>query len=191
MLSIRCARTVSCLATWLDRWRTSCFMVEGRRRPRNFAQHLPWEFLLYVVDHRTPLTERAWAFQYFAGPHRQGRPSSAPGHRLRQGHARDGAGRRLREEHVRSGESRLYVGEYQEVRRGLRHAGRLRGPRRQEPGSAVHLPLAERGPRAATTPGSPTCRSTRPTRRALPFDLLSDGRYAGFERAASTSTSAS
>ncbi len=47
----------------LDNFR---FMVEGRENLRNFAQHLPWEFLIYVVDHRTPLTERAWAFQYFA-----------------------------------------------------------------------------------------------------------------------------
>lgn len=27
---------------------------------------LPWEFLLFVIDHKTPFPERRWAFKYFA-----------------------------------------------------------------------------------------------------------------------------
>jgi hypothetical protein len=34
-------------------------MMEGRLR------YMPWEFLVYVVDHRTPLDERKWAREYY------------------------------------------------------------------------------------------------------------------------------
>src|SRR5262245_29135051 len=34
-------------------------MMEGRLR------YMPWEFLVYVVDHRTPLEERKWAREYY------------------------------------------------------------------------------------------------------------------------------
>jgi hypothetical protein len=36
----------------------------------NRAQALPWEFLIYVVDHRTPVNEREWAVKNYAA-HRQ------------------------------------------------------------------------------------------------------------------------
>jgi hypothetical protein len=36
------------------------------RDPINRVQTLPWEFLIYVVDHRTPTGEREWALKTYA-----------------------------------------------------------------------------------------------------------------------------
>ncbi|MCI0743015.1 MAG: hypothetical protein L0Y72_28635 [Gemmataceae bacterium] len=41
-------------------------IMEGR------TKNLPWEFLVFVVDHRTPLKERGWAQQYYLS--QKGRP---------------------------------------------------------------------------------------------------------------------
>jgi hypothetical protein len=41
------------------------YIVEEDKALGGRARHLPWEFLVYVVDHRTPLGERKWAQTYY------------------------------------------------------------------------------------------------------------------------------
>jgi hypothetical protein len=43
------------------------YLVENDKAFEGRPRHLPWEFLVYVVDHETPLTERKWAQDYFKG----------------------------------------------------------------------------------------------------------------------------
>ena len=40
------------------------YLVDNEKLWDGRLQNLPWEFLIFVVDHKTPLTERAWAQQY-------------------------------------------------------------------------------------------------------------------------------
>ena len=41
------------------------YLIDNEKALENRFQHLPWEFLIFIVDHKTPLVERAWAQQYF------------------------------------------------------------------------------------------------------------------------------
>src|SRR5262249_35675658 len=41
------------------------YLVEEEKALDGRARHLPWEFLVFVVDHRTPVAERKWAQGYF------------------------------------------------------------------------------------------------------------------------------
>jgi hypothetical protein len=46
----------------LDNFR---YLTEDEKIFEGRARHLPWEFLIYVVDHGTPIGERKWAQDYF------------------------------------------------------------------------------------------------------------------------------
>src|SRR5262245_13165948 len=46
------------------------YLVEEDKALEGRARHLPWEFLVFVVDHRTPLGERKWAQGYFKSARR-------------------------------------------------------------------------------------------------------------------------
>jgi tetratricopeptide (TPR) repeat protein len=50
------------------------YLVNGGKGVLSTIKVLPWEFLVFVVDHKTPIEERQWAQQYVAG--RRGRVSS-------------------------------------------------------------------------------------------------------------------
>jgi hypothetical protein len=41
------------------------YLVENEKAMEGRTRHLPWEFLVFVVDHRTPLQERLWAQRYY------------------------------------------------------------------------------------------------------------------------------
>ena len=41
------------------------YLVDNDKAFEGRPRHLPWEFLVYVVDHDTPLAERKWAQRYF------------------------------------------------------------------------------------------------------------------------------
>jgi hypothetical protein len=41
------------------------YLVETPLALEGRLQNLPWEFLIFLVDHKTPLAERAWARQYY------------------------------------------------------------------------------------------------------------------------------
>ena len=41
------------------------FLVEAEPQMQGRAQYLPWEFLVHLVNHRTPKTERFWAMQNY------------------------------------------------------------------------------------------------------------------------------
>ncbi len=41
------------------------YLVEEESVLEGRARHLPWEFLTFVVNHRTPVSERKWAQKYF------------------------------------------------------------------------------------------------------------------------------
>ena len=41
------------------------YLVENEKVMEGRTRYLPWEFLVFVVDHRTPLPERKWAQQYY------------------------------------------------------------------------------------------------------------------------------
>ena len=40
-------------------------MVQAEQVMQGRGQLLPWEFLVHVVNHETPLVERQWALQRF------------------------------------------------------------------------------------------------------------------------------
>ena len=50
------------------------YLVNGGKGVLSTLKVLPWEFLVFVVDHKTPIEERQWAQQYVAS--RRGRVSS-------------------------------------------------------------------------------------------------------------------
>jgi hypothetical protein len=72
------------------------YLADGDTALQTRAQLLPWEFLVYLVDHRTPLDERRWAQEKYGGRRAmagkcfgdiaydkdmlQGRPSHLEGH---------------------------------------------------------------------------------------------------------------
>jgi hypothetical protein len=41
------------------------YIIEEEKALEGRARHLPWEFMVFVVDHRTPLSERKWAQTYY------------------------------------------------------------------------------------------------------------------------------
>ncbi|HEY8506321.1 MAG TPA: hypothetical protein VIL46_17175, partial [Gemmataceae bacterium] len=41
------------------------YLVENEEATEGRVKLLPWEFLTFVIDHRTPLSERAWAQEYY------------------------------------------------------------------------------------------------------------------------------
>jgi hypothetical protein len=41
------------------------YVVENEKVTEGRCRYLPWEFLVFVVDHPTPLAERKWAQQYY------------------------------------------------------------------------------------------------------------------------------
>src|SRR5262249_8428524 len=41
------------------------YMVANEKVTEGRLKFLPWEFLVFVVDHRTPLPEREWAQKYY------------------------------------------------------------------------------------------------------------------------------
>ena len=41
------------------------YMVDNEKIMEGRCRYMPWEFLTFVVDHRTPLEERKWAQQYY------------------------------------------------------------------------------------------------------------------------------
>lgn len=41
------------------------YLVENQKEMAGRGARLPWEFLLFVIDHRTPIEERKWAQTYF------------------------------------------------------------------------------------------------------------------------------
>src|SRR5262249_47467809 len=41
------------------------YIVENEKITEGRCRHMPWEFLVYVIDHPTPLAERKWAQNYF------------------------------------------------------------------------------------------------------------------------------
>ena len=41
------------------------YLVDNEAALEGRFRNLPWEFLTFVVDHKTPLVERAWAQQYY------------------------------------------------------------------------------------------------------------------------------
>jgi len=50
------------------------YIVDNERIMEGRGQHLPWEFLVHVVNHKTPLAERKWAVkQYLANRRMIGR----------------------------------------------------------------------------------------------------------------------
>jgi hypothetical protein len=42
------------------------YLVSAEAQMQGRIQYVPWEFLIYVVNHRTPLQERGWAMQNYA-----------------------------------------------------------------------------------------------------------------------------
>jgi hypothetical protein len=46
------------------------YIVDNERVMEGRGQHLPWEFLVYVVNHKTPLAERKWAVKQYLGNRR-------------------------------------------------------------------------------------------------------------------------
>ncbi len=43
------------------------YLVSAESQMQGRIQYVPWEFLLYVVNHRTPINERSWAMLNYAG----------------------------------------------------------------------------------------------------------------------------
>jgi hypothetical protein len=41
------------------------YLVDNEKLMEGRLRYMPWEFLVYVVDHRTPLEERKWAREYY------------------------------------------------------------------------------------------------------------------------------
>jgi hypothetical protein len=41
------------------------YLVENEKATEGRCRYMPWEFLVFVVDHRTPLDERKWAQLYY------------------------------------------------------------------------------------------------------------------------------
>lgn len=41
------------------------YVVDNEKLTEGRIRHMPWEFLVFVIDHRTPLEERKWAQQYY------------------------------------------------------------------------------------------------------------------------------
>src|SRR5262245_8464459 len=41
------------------------YIVENEKATEGRGRYLPWEFLIFVVDHQTPVEERRWAQQYY------------------------------------------------------------------------------------------------------------------------------
>ena len=41
------------------------YIVDNEKRFPQQVSLYPWEFLVFVVNHRTPMSEREWAFEYF------------------------------------------------------------------------------------------------------------------------------
>jgi hypothetical protein len=41
------------------------YLIENEKVMEGRTRHLPWELLLFVVDHRTPIRERIWAQEYY------------------------------------------------------------------------------------------------------------------------------
>jgi len=43
------------------------YLLESDPVTREIVRHLPWEFLVHVVNHRTPIAERQWALRSYGG----------------------------------------------------------------------------------------------------------------------------
>jgi hypothetical protein len=41
------------------------YIIENEKVTEGRVRHMPWEFLVFVIDHKTPLEERAWAKKYY------------------------------------------------------------------------------------------------------------------------------
>ena len=41
------------------------YLIDNEKLTEGRLRFMPWEFLAFIVDHRTPLEERQWAKQYY------------------------------------------------------------------------------------------------------------------------------
>ena len=108
------------------------YLVDNEKKLVQPTHFYPWEFLTFVVDHRTPLP-RNGPGRSSTTPGRQEPEGSelAPGCALRQGHAEGGTD----QQHDAVAEDRgqgIHAGQHPAIRRRLRQPGRLRRTRGEE-----------------------------------------------------------